>query len=335
MKPKAVFMSNEEAINNAYSETVRRKMNNLLDFVPGYYTGESFRHPSGVSDLKDVEYVFSTWGMPSLTEAEIRSFLPKLKAVFYAAGSVQSFARPFLNLGIRVFSAWTANAVPVAEFTVSEILLATKGYYHRLHKGGCPSGGILSDCSFPGNFGAPVGIIGAGAVGSLVIEMLKNHNLDIYVYDPFMSDQKAAALKITKTDSLHDLFKNCFVISNHLANNPQTENIIDGKCFALMGKNAVFINTGRGMQVNEEDLISAMKAEPSRIALLDVTRTEPPEQGSELYALPNIFLTPHIAGSIGCEVQRMGEYMLEEFEKTISGKETKYGVTLKMLETMA
>ena len=78
-----------------------------------------------------------------------------------------------------------------------------------------------------------------------------------------------------------------------------------------------------------------MKAEPSRIALLDVTRTEPPEQGSELYALPNIFLTPHIAGSIGCEVQRMGEYMLEEFEKIIGGKETKYGVTLKMLETMA
>lgn len=77
----------------------------------------------------DADCLFSTWGMPALAEEEIARFFPKLKAVFYAAGTVQGFARPFLNRGIRIFSAWGANAVPVAEFTVSQILLANKGFF--------------------------------------------------------------------------------------------------------------------------------------------------------------------------------------------------------------
>ena len=76
----------------------------------------------------DADCLFSTWGMPALAEEEIARFFPKLKAVFYAAGTVQGFARPFLNRGIRIFSAWGASAVPVAEFTVSQILLANKGF---------------------------------------------------------------------------------------------------------------------------------------------------------------------------------------------------------------
>ena len=79
--------------------------------------------------LAKTEYLFSTWGMPVLDEATIREYLPALKAVFYAAGSVQEFARPYLNCGVKVFSAWAANAVPVAEFTVAEIVLSGKGYF--------------------------------------------------------------------------------------------------------------------------------------------------------------------------------------------------------------
>ena len=69
--------------------------------------------------LIDTEFIFSTWGMPKFTEDEIKKYLPSLRAVFYGAGSVQSFARPFLNCGVKVFSAWAANAVPVAEYTVA------------------------------------------------------------------------------------------------------------------------------------------------------------------------------------------------------------------------
>ena len=80
-------------------------------------------------NAKDVEYIFATWGMPTFTEEEIRSFLPSLKTVFYAAGTVRYFAEPFLKCGVRVHSAWAANAIPVAEYAVAQIILANKGYY--------------------------------------------------------------------------------------------------------------------------------------------------------------------------------------------------------------
>ena len=72
----------------------------------------------------DCEALFATWGMPALSEAELAVALPNLRAVFYAAGSVQAFARPLLARGVAVFSAWGENAVPVAEVAVSQILLA-------------------------------------------------------------------------------------------------------------------------------------------------------------------------------------------------------------------
>ncbi len=98
---------------------------------------------------------------------------------------------------------------------------------------------------------------------------------------------------------------------------------------------ATFINTGRGAQVEEADLIKVLKERPDLTALLDVTFPEPPESDSAFYTLPNCILTPHIAGSTGNEVRRMGEYMKAEYEKLIRNEPCQYEVTLEMLETMA
>ena len=105
--------------------------------------------------------------------------------------------------------------------------------------------------------------------------------------------------------------------------------------FSLMGKQATFINTGRGAQVVEADLIRALSEEPDRVAVLDVTDPEPPIEGSPLYTMQNVFLTPHIAGSIGDEVSRMGEYMLDEYRRYINEEQCQYEVTKQMLGTMA
>lgn len=273
--------------------------------------------------------------MPALSEEEIRRYLPRLKAVFYAAGTVQQFARPFISCGVDIFSAWAANAVPVAEVAASEILLANKGFFRREVK--CRADWQNDDRErlYPGNFRTRAGILGAGMIGTMVINHLRRHELEIYVFDPFLPDEKAAELGVTKT-GLHEVFASCNVISNHLANNEQTKGMIDRSCFDLMGKAAVFINTGRGAQVNTADLIAAMKACPERLALLDVTDPdEPPAEESELYRLPNVRLTPHIAGSIGNEPRRMAEYMFAEYKAYSAGKPTKYKVTAKMLEIMA
>ena len=82
-------------------------------------------------------------------------------------------------------------------------------------------------------------------------------------------------------------------------------------------------------------LVEVLKSRPDIVALLDVTSPEPPVEGSELFALPNCILTPHIAGSLGNEVHRMSEYILDEFLSFVNDGSQKYEVTLKMLETMA
>ena len=283
--------------------------------------------------FRDTEYIFSTWGMPVFTEQEIKEHLPSLKAVFYGAGTVQKFARPFLNCGVKVFSAWAANAVPVAEYTVAQIVLANKGFFKTMRYTDKTQARAMFN-QYPGNYGVKIGIIGAGMIGKLVIRRLKDYDLQVLVFDPFLPDAVAEELGVQKA-SLEEVFARCQVVSNHLANNEQTKGMLKGVHFASMLPYATFLNTGRGAQVAEQEMVEVLKARPDLTAILDVTSPEPPEEGSPLYTLPNCMLTPHIAGSSGNEVRRMGQYMQAEYENLISQKPCKYEVTLEMLQTMA
>lgn len=285
------------------------------------------------AQFQNTEYIFSTWGMPAFTEEEIREYLPSLKAVFYGAGTVQKFARPFLNCGVKIFSAWAANAIPVAEFTVAQIILANKGFFKSMRFTDKVSA-RKETAQYPGNYDVKIGIIGAGMIGKLVIDRLKDYHFQVLVSSTSMTEEKAKELGVTKA-SIETIFAECSVISNHLADNEQTKGMLNGKLFEKMQPYATFINTGRGAQVVEQDLINTLKSRPDIMALLDVTFPEPPEEGSELYALTNCILTPHIAGSEGNEVRRMGEYMEAEYQNFIQNRPCKYEVTLEMLEKMA
>ncbi len=284
----------------------------------------------------DIEVIFSTWGMPEMTEEQIKTCFPSLKCIFYAAGSVQSFARPFLRCGVRIFSAWAANAVPVAEYTLAQIILANKGFFahSREMKAGNREANKVMKNAYPGNYDENVGLIGVGMIGSMVAERLKGYKLKVYAFDPFLSDEKASALGITKC-SLHELFERCRVVSNHMANNEQTRGMLDYSCFSKMLPYSTFINTGRGAQVVEDDLIRVLAERPDITAILDVTYPEPPAEGHAFYSLPNCFLTPHIAGSLMNETHRMAEYAIDEFVRYSKGEPCLYEVTEKMLETMA
>ena len=286
--------------------------------------------------FSDAKVIFSTWGMPGFTEDEIKSIFPQLECVFYAAGSVQHFARPFLNCGIKVFSAWAANAVPVAEYTVSQIILAGKGFFalSRLMAQKQPDDINRQKGAYIGNYRTKVGLIGCGMIGSLVANMLKAYDLEVLAFDPFLSDESAQEIGVKKC-TLEEIFSTCFVVSNHLANNEKTRRIFNYKLFSTMPEYSTFINTGRGAQVVEDDLVKILIERPDITALLDVTDPEPAPLSHPFYSLPNCFLTPHIAGSIGHEVSRMAEYMVNEFRNFSNGLPYNYEVTLKMLETMA
>ena len=332
---KAIFLTRngQKTIDSVYTAETKAALAETLEFVDPLYSLDDL--DARADELAEVEVAFSTWGMFALTSEQIAKYFGKLKAVFYGAGSVQQFARPFIEAGINVHSAWAANAVPVAEYTVAQIILANKGYFQRFHRASNETWiNRPAKEYFTGNYKNKIGLIGIGMIGSLVAEMLKAYNLEVLAFDPFLPAEKAEALNV-KLVSLEELFTECTVISNHLANNPQTVGMLNANLFSRMKKNACFINTGRGAQVVEDDLIAAMEAEPYRVALLDVTMPEPPKPDSKFYKLDNVFLSPHIAGSLGDEVQRMGEYMLEEYLRWRKGEACKWQVSMKMLETMA
>ncbi len=317
-----------------YAPIVTERLKKLTDCdCARYGKADVLAEPEKFSDT---EYIFSTWGMPTFTEEEIKTYLPALKGIFYGAGSVQGFARPFLNCGVKVFSAWAANAVPVAEYTVAQIILAGKDFFcqSRLLSKNDRIAADQRRGAHIGNYRKKVGLIGCGMIGSLVAEMLKAYDLEVFAFDPFMSAEKAEKLGVTPC-SLDELFASCSVVSNHLANNSQTQRMLTYKHFSAMPPYATFINTGRGAQVVEEDLVRILTERPDLVALLDVTYPEPSPGGHPFYHLPNCFMTPHIAGSLGGEVVRMAEYMVDEFEKYMTGQACHYEVTMKMLETMA
>ena len=125
---KAIFLCERtNAIFRVFDPDTVCKLQKLTEIEKKLYKKENIL--STPEAFRDVEIIFSTWGMPTFTEAEIKTCLPSLKCIFYGAGTVQKFARPFLACGVKVFSAWAANAVPVAEMTVAQIILANKGYF--------------------------------------------------------------------------------------------------------------------------------------------------------------------------------------------------------------
>lgn len=320
-------------INAVYSAEMQKKLAEELDFIDPLKSMDDLE--ARKEELQKVDYIFSTWGMLPLTKEQITEYFPNLKSVFYAAGTVQYFARPFLELGISVHSAWRANGVPVSEVTVSQIILANKGFFRRRVHSREEWNNHDPHYIYPGNYGTKIGLLGAGMIGSRVIELLRPYNFEVLVYDPFLADERAEALGVKKA-SLEKIFETCHVISNHIANLPETQGIISRDLLSRMQDNAVFINTGRAAQVDMQALIDEMKAKPNRLALLDVTDPEePPRAESELYTIDNIFLTPHIAGSIGYETYRMADFMYEEYSAVRAGKAPQHTVTLAMLETMA
>jgi phosphoglycerate dehydrogenase-like enzyme len=332
-KITAAFCGNEPwQIERVFGQGRRARLESLAGVFPTLITDKDFARlePS----LQDVEAIFSTWGMDHGLAMRILG-LPKLKAFFYAAGTLRHFARPLLDRNIVVVSAWAANAVPVAQFTMSQILLSLKGYFRNVREARMPANhGLAVAVETPGVLGAVVALLGCGMVGRTVADLLRPFDLEIIAYDPFLSDADAAAMGIRKV-TLEEAFASAHVVSNHLADLPPTRGLLAGSLFASMRKGATFINTGRGATIAESDLAETLRQRSDLTALLDVVSPEPPAPDSPWYELGNVLLSSHIAGSQGNEVVRMADYCLEEYLSWREGRPLRFQVTPEKLENMA
>jgi len=311
---KAAFVGNADEIARVFARGRREAVEERADVLPGVVSPDDPR-------MAEVEAIFSTWGMPRLTPEQLQA-MSSLRAVFYAAGAVEHFSRPLVERGILVSSAWQANAVPVAEFTVSQILLACKGYFANARE--YRASGYRASRG-PGAYGETIALLGAGAIGTQVIERLRAYRLEVAVFDPFLTLERAEELEVRKV-SLETAFSEGYVVSNHLLDVPDTYGTVGKALLETMRPTATFINTGRGRTVVTDDLVAVLRTRPDLTALLDVTDPEPLPPGHPLWDLPNAFVSSHIAGSIGDEVLRLADCAIEEFDRYRRGEALRYQV---------
>lgn len=283
--------------------------------------------------LQEVEVIISSWGMVKL-DAELLKYAPKLKAVFYGAGSIRYFTSPaFWNRGIKVCSAYHVNGEFVANFTLAQILLSLKRYWYYLHQYKISHQTWLRD-PIPGMYKSKVGIISLGAIGLKVIELLKPFDLEILAYDPYWQQSHADEFGVSLC-ALETIFQQCDIVSLHTPWLPETEGLITGNHISSMKQGATFINTARGAVVRETEMIKALAQRPDLTALLDVTYPEPPSENSKLFTLPNIILSPHIAGAIDDEIEKMGVLMVSEFLRWKNVQPMKYEISEERAKLLA
>jgi phosphoglycerate dehydrogenase-like enzyme len=163
--------------------------------------------------------------------------------------------------------------------------------------------------------------------------MLRTLPVTIIAHDPFLTAARAAALGVESV-TLAEIFSRAQIVSNHIPDLEWTRGTLTAALLNSMRAGATFINTGRGAQVVEADLIATMAARPDLTALLDVTWPEPPAPDSALWTLPNIVISPHIGGTIGNEVTRLADCAIAEFEAWRDGRPLRYQVTRDILRTM-
>jgi phosphoglycerate dehydrogenase-like enzyme len=279
--------------------------------------------------------LLTSWGCPPI-DAHVLAAAPALRAVVHAAGTVKlHLTDACWERGLQVSSAAAANAVPVAEYTLAAILLANKRAfrlqrrYRELREFRLWS----LEAPGPGNYRKVIGIVGASHVGRRVLELLRPFDFKVLLYDPYVGAADPAALGARPVE-LDALLAAADVVSLHAPALPATERMIDRRRLALLRDGAVLINTARGSLVDgaalEAELVSG------RIdAVIDTTEPEILPAESPLYDLPNVFLTPHIAGAMGAETQRMATLALDEIERFARGEPFRYALRREDLERLA
>lgn len=282
--------------------------------------------------LPPADACITSWDVARL-DADVLAAAPRLKAMAHMGGSVKRFVSQALwERGIHVTTAAPALARVVAETTVGLMIVGMKriwplGQHVR-------EGGWRESPYWPSRelHGKTVGLVAAGSVGRNVIELLRPFEVRILVYDPFLSAEEAERLGVSLV-KLDDLLRQADVVSLHAPAKEDTYHLLNAERLALMKDDALLINTARGALIDEAALI----AELSRgrfFAFLDVTDPEPPAIDSPLRQLPNVVVTPHIAGCIE-DCTRMGEMAVEELRRFFAGEPPLYQVTPDMFGRIA
>jgi len=284
--------------------------------------------------LAEAEVLFSGWGAPVL-DAELLGRMPRLRIVFYGAGTIRYFVTDEMwRRGIRVTTAAAVNAEAVANYTAGVVLFALKqGFglsrFVRERRAYSPGRPLV-----PGVPGGVVALISFGATARAALRKLRPFGVRFMVYDPIVAAEEIRAAGAEPV-SLERAFAEAHVVSLHAPLLAQTRGMIGRELLASMRRDATFINTARGALVRELELIDVLRSRGDLTAVLDVTDPEPPRPDSPLYVLPNVVLTPHVAGTADGESRQLGAFVVAELDRWLRGEPLQGEVTAERSSLLA
>ncbi|ALE05729.1 2-hydroxyacid dehydrogenase [Arthrobacter sp. ERGS1:01] len=285
--------------------------------------------------LGQADVLITGWGCARIG-ADVLASAPRLRYILHSAGSVKNHVgEACWDRGIQVSTAADANAIPVAEYTVAMILLANKRILQVARMLHTSRSAIEAEDAFPdmGNYRKRVGIVGASRIGRHVIRLLRSYDVEVVVSDPYLNAADAAELGVTVVP-LEELVGSSDVVSLNAPSLPSTRNLIDAGLISRFRPGATFINTSRGELVDQEALLRRLD-QGDLFAVLDVTTpwVLPPESG--FYTNPNVLLTPHMAGSLGTELERMAASTVQEAHRLARGEPLRFPLRANELQITA
>jgi D-3-phosphoglycerate dehydrogenase len=238
---------------------------------------------------------------------------PNLKVIGRAGVGVDNVDIPeATQRGIAVVNAPSGNTIAAAEMTMALILATMR---HVAAADASLRAGNWDRASFQGSelLGRRLGLIGAGRIGAEVAIRCQSFGMDVIIYDPYLTEDRAEGLGCRLTD-LDEVVRTADVISLHVPLNDETQGIIDGESISKMKVGTYLINASRGGVVVESDLANALESGHLGGAALDVYEEEPLSEGSPLRNAPKLTLTPHLGASTA-EAQ---EHVAEEVATNVA-----------------
>lgn len=319
---KTLFWLPPAMQTHCFSDAERAALAQQVDLATCPHT----EHPAMLDWLvehgQDAQILITGWGVPPLTDAHLDK-LPGLKLLVHSAGSVR-FLLPgsFWSRGIRLATCNEALARGVAETTLGMMIAGLKGFAPcaaNTRQGGWRQWDGNASAYRPTEmYDITIGLIAASKVGRHVIRLLKSFEVDVLVTDPYLTAEEAASLGVEKVE-LMDLMRRSHIVSLHAPATPATQGMLRAEHFAAMRDRAIFINTARPAIVDEPALLAELQT--GRIyAYLDVTLQEPPPADHPARSLPNVVLTPHIAGAISNGTFRQGKQTVQAVLDYQAGK---------------
>jgi len=233
------------------------------------------------------------------------------------------------KLGIKVVNSPTGSTKSVAELAVGQMLALVR-YIPKgdtaLKKGDW----IKKQLKGSELHGKTLGLIGSGYIAQHVSKIANCIGMDVLVYSPHCTDEKAAKMG-AKRKELNDLLKQSDFVSLHIPHNDKSHYLLNKNSIKNMKQGAYLINSARGGVVEEEALYNALKDGKLSGAAVDVFEQEPPEKNNKLLELDNVIVTPHIGANTKEAQIQAGTVCSQQINIVLEGKDPEFWVNKKYM----